>query len=68
MTLGRCLTGLELSEEEAFALLALCLASPYALDENSEKALRKLAAFCKSRTGLASHHSRPAHCELGEAV
>ncbi len=38
--------GLKLSEEEAFAILALCLTSPQRLDANSEKALRKLAEYC----------------------
>lgn len=37
---------LRLSEEEAFALLGLCLTSPNSLDLVSEQALRKLAEFC----------------------
>lgn len=38
--------GLELTEEEAVALLGLCLTSPQRMDAVSEKALRKLAEFC----------------------
>jgi D-alanyl-D-alanine dipeptidase len=45
--------GLQLSEEEAFALLAMCLTSPHALDSTSEQALRKLAEYALSR----SNHS-----------
>lgn len=39
---------LELTEEEAHALLNLALMSETALDGTSEKAMTKLAAFCKS--------------------
>lgn len=38
--------GLKLTEEEAFALLGLCLTSPNGLDPTSEKAMRKLADYC----------------------
>lgn len=38
--------GLELTEDEAFALLGMCLTSPQALDSVSEQALKKLAEFC----------------------
>ncbi len=38
--------GLKLTEEEAFALLGLCITSPTGLDETSESALRKLAEYC----------------------
>lgn len=38
---------LTLSEEEAFALLTMCLTSSLRLDVTSEKALKKLADFCK---------------------
>lgn len=41
-------TAIELNEEEAYALLALALTSPNALDATSEQALRKLAAFCSA--------------------
>jgi len=47
------LTGaLKLTEDEAFALLGLCLTSPTGLDSTSEAALRKLAEYCTSN----SHH------------
>ena len=55
--------GLRLTEEEAFALLGLCLTSPNGLDPTSEKALRKLADYCsKGRTGTHSiiHANQPA--------
>ncbi len=38
--------GLKLTEEEAFALLGLCITSPTGLDSTSERALRKLAEYC----------------------
>lgn len=44
---------LALTEEEAFALLSLAMTSPSRLDVTSEKALRKLAEYCKN-----SYHSR----------
>jgi hypothetical protein len=50
MATGRNPAGLELNEDEAFALLGLCLTSPQALDAVSEKALRKLAEYCISRS------------------
>lgn len=65
MTIGHPI-GLQLTEEEAFALLGLCMTSPQRLDVVSEKALTKLAIFCKSRMDH-SHHSAPAQCELDEA-
>lgn len=45
---------LMLSEDEAYALLSLCLTSPNRLDSTSEKALRKLAKFC---TESSNHHN-----------
>lgn len=48
---------LELSEEEAFALLGLCMTSPEKLDATAEQAMRKLANFCKSRSHLGSEHT-----------
>ncbi len=65
MTIGHPI-GLQLTEEEAFALLGLCMTSPQRLDVVSEQALTKLAIFCKSRMEH-SHHSAPAQCELDEA-
>lgn len=46
MNPGTYPAGLELTEEEAVALLGMCLTSPQQLDAVSEKALRKLAEFC----------------------
>ena len=48
MTPGPDPAGLKLTEEEAYALLGLCLTSPNRLDAVSEKALRKLAEYCTS--------------------
>jgi hypothetical protein len=56
MTTGTIPAGLKLTEEEAYALLGLCLTSPQGLDATSERALRKLADFC-SRGQLQSNHS-----------
>lgn len=60
--------GLKLTEEEAFALLGLCLTSPTGLDATSEKALRKLAEYCTNSTchtfKQASYHLTR---ELGKA-
>ena len=41
---------LELDEEEAYALLGLCMTSPCRLDADSERALRKLAEYCLSHS------------------
>lgn len=63
--------GLQLTEEEAFALLSLCLTSPNGLDATSEKALRKLAAFCSVQKLSSDHNIEPSniktHCELDRA-
>ena len=48
--------GLKLTEEEAFALLGLCLTSPTGLDPVSEKALRKLAEYCTSSSNTNGNH------------
>jgi hypothetical protein len=48
--------GFKLTEEEAFALLAMCLTSPHGLDATSEQALRKLAEYCIS-TSTHNHHN-----------
>lgn len=53
--------GLQLSEEEAFAILTLCLTSPQGLDATSEKALRKLAAYCSAKRQASSNHIKPSH-------
>lgn len=56
---------LELTEEEAFALLSLSMVSHERLDKASEQALKKLADYC--RTYLRNHSSAVSACELGEA-
>jgi len=53
MTLRDNTQGLELTEDEAFALLGLCLTSPTKLDVTSEKALKKLAEYCSQ----SNYHS-----------
>ena len=60
--------GLMLTEEEAFALLGLCLTSPTGLDAHSEKALRKLADYCSSSYSYSYRNARqPIARELGKA-
>jgi endonuclease III len=39
---------LTLTEEEALALLIMCMLSPAKMDETAERALEKLAGFCKA--------------------
>ncbi len=54
--------GLKLTEEEAFSLLGMCLTSPQSLDSVSEKALRKLAEYCTSRSNSSNNnidHKKP---------
>jgi hypothetical protein len=46
MNTGQKPAGLELTEEESYALLAMCLTSPQGIDGTSEAAIRKLAAYC----------------------
>lgn len=58
-------SGLELTAEEAYSLLVLCLTSPQKLDSTSEQAVRKLASFCKARIETSTHIS--SNCELDEA-
>lgn len=53
MPLGAIQEALRLTEDEAFAILSLCLTSPQKLDGTSEMALKKLADFCSSH-GLAT--------------
>ena len=48
---------LRLTEDEAFSLLGLCLTSPNSLDHVSERALRKLADYCKARCHSKEDHS-----------
>lgn len=42
--------GLELTAEEAFAILDLCMTSPDKLDATAERAMHKLAEFCRHRS------------------
>lgn len=48
--------GLKLTEDEAFALLGLCLTSPGPVDEVASEAMRKLAAYCSQRGEKISNH------------
>jgi hypothetical protein len=57
MTTGKQPDGLKLTEEEAYALLGLCLTSPQGLDATSERALRKLAEFCSTTSNHLGNHS-----------
>lgn len=58
---------LELSEDEAYALLALAMTSGLKIDSESEKAVRKLADYCKSHSTNSHHKKKSADCELSEA-
>jgi hypothetical protein len=40
-------SSLELTAEEAHRILSMCLMSPAEMDEASESAMRKLAAYCR---------------------
>jgi hypothetical protein len=42
--------GLKLTEEEAYALLSLCITSPVAVDETAQVAILKLAEYCSQRS------------------
>lgn len=52
--------GLQLTEEEAHGLLAMCLTSPHKLDATCESALRKLAQYCVRK----SNHSESIPLEI----
>lgn len=56
MKTGLNLDGLELTEEEAFALLGLCLTSPTRLDATHERALRKLAEYCTKQCNYSLNY------------
>jgi hypothetical protein len=59
--------GLKLTEEEAYALLGLCLTSPNGLDTTSERALRKLAEYCTTRSNPSDNHkTEPRNFRLQE--
>ncbi|MBS1707707.1 MAG: hypothetical protein JSS65_03175 [Armatimonadetes bacterium] len=47
---------LELTEDEAFALLTLAMTSGIALDQVGERAVRKLAEHCKDHTRKSCNH------------
>ncbi|HET6644338.1 MAG TPA: hypothetical protein VFG65_02455 [Fimbriimonadales bacterium] len=50
---------LSLSEDEAFALLSMCLLSNMTLDRDAEMALKKLAAFCKHEQYFVKPDRKP---------
>jgi len=58
---------LELTEDEAFALLSLAMTSGIPLDTVGERAVRKLAEHCKVHTRNHSNHSdsNREFCEAG---
>ena len=57
MNTGQWPAGLELTEEEAYAILAMCLTSPQSIDGTSEAAIRKLAAYCIELSNRTKHFS-----------
>jgi hypothetical protein len=60
MLTGRKPGALVLTEDEAFAILGLCLTSPQALNAVSEQAMKKLADYCSSHgREKESHYSIP---------
>lgn len=59
---------LELTEDEAYALLSLCLTSDMTLDQQSELAMKKLAEFCKNYKKMPSNHIKPIASGFCEAV
>jgi len=59
---------LELTDEEAYALLSLALTSPNQLDIASETAIHKLAQFCSRRNSIRAHHTPVGELELKSAV
>lgn len=65
--------GLQLTEEEAYSLLVMCLMSPHGIDKTTESALRKLAEYCANQSNHRRHPSvqlfeaRETQVELNEA-
>lgn len=59
---------LELTEDEAYALLSLCLTSDMTLDHQSELAMQKLAEFCKNYKNIPSNNIKPIASGFCEAV
>jgi len=58
---------LELTEDEAYSLLSLCMMSDLPLDGQSEKAIKKLAEFCKSHKFANRNHTKSVIAGLYEA-
>jgi hypothetical protein len=67
MTTGEEPEGLQLTEEEAYSLLNLCLTSPQGLDATSERALRKLAEYCTSSNSIIKPQRFQSRRELDRA-
>jgi hypothetical protein len=61
---GQMSDRLQLTDDEAFALLSLCMLSEHELDALSERAIRKLADFCRSHGRGTGRHQGPAKSEL----
>lgn len=60
MLTGNHPEALKLTEEEAFAILGLCLTSPQVIDATSERAVKKLADYCSAHgRSDESHYSHP---------
>jgi hypothetical protein len=57
--------GLELTEDEAYALLGLCLTSPGRFDDTAKEAMLKLAEYCSQRSEVV--HSQLAIIESATA-
>ncbi len=55
MPIGTLKSRLQLTEEEAFALLELAMTSPQKLTKVSEEAIHKLADYCRQIEPEASH-------------
>lgn len=64
---GAIQEALRLTEDEAFAILSLCLTSPQKLDGISERALQKLADFCSSH-GMANNSNHIIEEQEGRRV
>lgn len=60
-------TRLELSEDEAFALLTLAMSSNLELDAVSEQAVAKLAKYCRNQQSVSHIKGLAKNNELCEA-
>lgn len=56
---------LELTEDEAYALLDLCMTSDMPLDAETRRALEKLARFCGSHINGSSKGSASTQRNVG---